>query len=88
MHYAAQCQHNDEYSANRSPDKINDIKLCIDSVPKFSGNEGGVYDTDSHVNAQDIFINEAMVSAVLDTGCSKTVCGKLWYENYLNHNLS
>ena len=30
------------------------------------------------------FLSETFNSAILDSGCSKTVCGKVWYEQYCN----
>ena len=30
------------------------------------------------------FMSETFNSAILDSGCSRTVCGKIWYDQYSN----
>ena len=33
-------------------------------------------------NNNEIFVTEMLCSAVIDAGCSKTVAGKEWFDNY------
>ena len=33
----------------------------------------------------EVFTAEAMKSAILDTACTKTVCGRVWFEDFVHH---
>ena len=35
------------------------------------------------MNAVEVFLVEAMGTAVTDTACTRTVCGERWLDNYL-----
>ena len=35
-------------------------------------------------NQNQIFVTESLGHAIIDTGCTKTVCGRFWYDHYIN----
>ncbi|GAB1599884.1 hypothetical protein Ahia01_000265900 [Argonauta hians] len=42
-----------------------------------------MFTKDIDIGTMNIFLHEAFNQAVLDSGCSKTVCGEKWYNNFV-----
>ena len=36
----------------------------------------------AYITKQDVFVAEASKSVVIDTTCTKTVAGQIWFENF------
>ena len=90
-HFANVCPH--------PRDDTNNVKFCNDRNKTESTNyldqichiDDTVYVNtskelinESNINVQNILLCESKTSAILDTGCVRTVCGEGWYYNYYN----
>ena len=93
MHWADQCQHNDKIR----PVHTNVTCTCSMDKSHSSATQQNLefeYSSDedveevhfvlmtSDIDKNEIFVAEASKSAVLDTACTKTVCGDDWFEDF------
>lgn len=80
FHWARQCP--DSYEAaqslyTESKDETQGEPVLITLFAKF-------HDHNENDETMTIFFSETLNFAVVDSGCSKTVCGKLWLKCYLD----
>ena len=47
-----------------------------------------MFTKDIDIGAMNNFVHETLNQAVLDSGCSKTVCGEKWYKNFVESSAS
>ena len=102
MHYAGDCQHNENENAgnddgviptmltvevtndnDNEPEESGDLFQLIDSTTSTDVEEEYVpslFSDNINEKYKDCFTGEALHSAILDSGCRKSVCGVLWYE--------
>ena len=82
FHWAKDCPDSYENSAsanfleNNNNSNAADVDLSL--FVCLNSNEGGA-------SKQEILVSESDKCALLDTGCSTTVCGQRWFNNYVEH---
>ena len=85
-HWMKDCPHNDRNL------KCKNCSSVLHKTQNCPHQEYTFLTKDIDIGAMNSFVNEAFNQAVLDSGCSKTVCGKEWYNNFvqthpfMNHN--
>ena len=80
FHWARKCPDIHEAAQNLYTESINETKdetVLITLFAKFD-------DYVENDETMTIFFNETLNFAIVDSGCSKTVCGKLWLKCYLD----
>ena len=89
MHYAAYCPHRDDQQEN-AEDSIptllaTEVNDSVDDANDLLEDEfiPALFANNIHEKYKDCFTGEALHSAILDSGCRRTVCGRLWYECFL-----
>lgn len=100
MHYAAECQHNQNEQCDNSTEAIPTMfAVEVTDSNGMENSEGCEEHEECEVTSEeyvpalftnsilekykDCFTGEALHCAILDSGCRRSVCGKLWYECYL-----
>ena len=97
MHYAAECQHNEKGNSGEEvvptmlavevgdEDPSECTNLTHESETSTDEEEyvPSLFTNNTPEKYKDCFTGEALHSAILDSGCRKSVCGKLWYECFL-----
>ena len=74
FHWAKDCQHNRSANVQMSKDfQVNEDDEC--NLTLFTNAKSD----------NEIFMTESFGCAVIDTACTRTVCGKKWLENYMNN---
>ena len=64
---------------------IDIIETCHTEVATIDRNvEIALFTQDAHSCYIEKFVGETLDSAVLDTGCTKNVCGQSWWDSYLD----
>ena len=85
MHWANNCPHQDSNneSVNILEQKApqNELPENYNSFEQYE--EINIVLITEEINKNEIFVAEACKSAVVDTACTKTVAGEIWYENYV-----
>ena len=85
IHSANNCPHQD---SNNEPVNILEQKVPQNELPENYNSfeqyeEINIVLITEEINKNEIFVAEACKSAVVDTACTKTVTGEIWYENYI-----
>ena len=71
MHWASHCPHKQQpnQSAHLTEESCEEVELVLMT---------------EQMDKQEIFVAEASKSAVIDTACTKTIAGEIWFENYID----
>ena len=72
MHWARSCPHSYENKNNDREEKVEEVQITLMAVHNSSGYE------------LDGLLEESIGCGILDSGCSKTVCGEVWLSCYLD----
>ena len=82
FHYPRNCPHKEEEST-----LLTDQSEVSDQKPLTEADVNSIhitlYNDAEPVDHYEIFVAEATNPAVIDTACSKTVCGRDWLENFI-----
>ena len=78
FHWAKDCPHSHENNDSVSGQSVgeNEETVHLSLFLGYAGSNGGVIKLSK-------LVDESRGCAVLDTGCSTTVCGEMWLESYL-----
>ena len=71
-HWAKDCPNKKEYVKLTKDEGIKNVEEC--NITLFS----------NVLSATEIFMVEALGSAVMDTACTRTVCGEKWLDDYIS----
>ena len=77
FHWAKDCPHKE--SIKVVEDEEDEVQTKVHKA-LFTKDSIGLPD---HSDTEQIFMTEAQGSAVIDTACTKTVCGEKWFEHFL-----
>ena len=85
MHWTNNCPHQD---SNNELINILEQKAPQNELPKNYNffeqyEEINIVLITGEINKNEVFVAEACKSAVVDSACTKTVAGEIWYENYI-----
>ena len=89
MHWANNCPHQDSNneSVNILEQKApqNELPENYNSFEQYE--EINIVLITEEINKNEIFVAEACKSAVVDTACTKTVAGEIWYKTSIDLKL-
>ncbi|KAL5011741.1 hypothetical protein ScPMuIL_010292 [Solemya velum] len=71
--------------AKDCPDKAHDTKYTQDVTEEVDDCNLTLF-TKSEQTAAEIFVMESFGTAVIDTACTRTVCGERWFDNFVEEN--
>ena len=73
FHWAKDCEHRDEERVKMTSDEKSTQRIEECNLAMF---------THAPDNSNVVFMTEAYGTAVIDTACTRTVCGRQWLEDY------